>query len=481
MPAKIPFFDSSASLQQKWRESASSGRLTAQLYVFILLIAVGLLRHYLFPSSKTSQDGTFGSAHAPHFDGAKDETLGEIDEIFIYPIKSCAGVSVGEATLTGQGFDLDRRWMVVKASKEGGKLDKISLREEPRLTLIQPVIDEGANRLRLKLTDVGEKEEKAKRTGRDLGESETVLRPSEAELKSWKQVPTVEMYGDYADGRVAALPSGSRGKLSPSEWISEFLGYPVHILHFDTTSSVARKAFPIFKPPTDATSWSVRDRTELHRSRGIEFQDEYPLLVASHESLLYVRSQLSSALSSSDNDGRGGRAIAGLDSTKWSDANALSMARFRPNIVFKGTGPAFSEDSWERIWILPRSNETEKDNTEGAKAMLQLVARCQRCLLTAVDPITAEKDPSVPLKLLNRSRMRVKKVEGVEGGNGRAGPCFGMYAVPLPLSREGRGESEGEKEGEGVKYGALKKGDAIRVRWRPFELDDEPERRRTAQ
>lgn len=249
----------------------------------------------------------------------------------------------------------------------------------------------------------------------------------------------------------------------------------MHILHFDTTSSVARKAFPIFKPPTDATSWSTRDTTELHRSRGIEFQDEYPLLVASHESLLYVRSQLSSALSSSDNDGRGGRAITGLDSTKWSDANALSMARFRPNIVFKGTGAAFGEDSWERIWILPRKNETEKDSTEGAMAMLQLVARCQRCLLTAVDPITAEKDPSVPLKLLNRSRMRIKKVQGVEGGNGRAGPCFGMYAVPLPLSRVGNGE------GEGVKYGALKKGDAIRVRWRPFELDDEPERQRTAQ
>ncbi len=102
--------------------------------------------------------------------------------------------------------------------------------------------------------------------------------------------------------------------------------------------------------------------------------------------------------------------------------------------------------------------------------MLQLVARCQRCLLTAVDPLTAEKDPSVPLKLLNRSRMRVKKTEGIEGGNGRAGPCFGMYAIPLPL------RVEGEDEGKGELYGGLKRAIKLRVRWRPFELDDEPDR-----
>ncbi|KAJ9476802.1 MOSC domain-containing protein [Pseudozyma hubeiensis] len=278
----------------------------------------------------------------------------------------------------------------------------------------------------------------------------------------------MEMYGDYADGRVAALPDGSDCKSTPSEWLSRFLGYPALLLHFDTTSSTTRDAFPIFKPPTDSSLWSTNDRSELHRKRGIEFQDEYPLLVASQESLDFVRSQLFSALASSDSDGRGGRRITGIDATKWSSPEALNMARFRPNIVIKGNGelPAFSEDSWERIWILPNSSQESS-----VKAILQLVARCQRCLLTAVDPISAEKDPSVPLKLLNRSRMRIKKVAGVEGGNGRAGPCFGMYAIPLPL---------GDSDGEG-RYGGFVKGDAIRVRWRPFETDDEPDRQRAAQ
>lgn len=447
MPAKIPFFEASESLQQRWRESTASPRVTAQVYVFALLIAIGLFRHYLAPRS--SPDHTFGSAAATDAPGAKDETIAEVAEIFIYPIKSCAGSSVSHAQLTQQGFDLDRRWMVVRLRE--GKVEKMSLKEEPRLTLIQPSIDEAHNRLSIKLTKEGEKVHK----GTKLGETETVLRPTAEELRKWKEVPRVEMYGDLADGRVAALPDSSGRKLSPSEWISEFLGYAVLLIHFDTTSRTARAAFPIFKPPTDSASWSSHDRGELYRERGIEFQDEYPLLIATQESLSLVRNQLTSALSP---NGTEGRPIAGIDATKWADSSALSIARFRPNIVLRSSpGEAFapfSEDSWERIWILPNGRSR-------SKAVLQLVARCQRCLLTAVDPITAEKDASVPLKLLNRSRMRVKKTAS-EGGNGRAGPCFGMYAIPLPLDTSA--------------YGELSTGDSVKVRWRPFSTDDEPDR-----
>ncbi|KAJ1031716.1 hypothetical protein NDA13_002105 [Ustilago tritici] len=49
MPAKIPFFQPSDSLKQKWLEATNPTRISAQLYVFSLLIAIGLLRHYLSP------------------------------------------------------------------------------------------------------------------------------------------------------------------------------------------------------------------------------------------------------------------------------------------------------------------------------------------------------------------------------------------------------------------------------------------------
>jgi uncharacterized protein YcbX len=56
-----------------------------------------------------------------------------IARLFVYPIKSCAGVELQEAVLTPTGLDLDRAWMVVD---ERGEF--VTQRELPRMALIQP-------------------------------------------------------------------------------------------------------------------------------------------------------------------------------------------------------------------------------------------------------------------------------------------------------------------------------------------------------
>jgi len=56
-----------------------------------------------------------------------------IAQLFVYPIKSCAGVAVQEALLTETGLDLDRAWMLV--DRDG---DFVSQRELPRMALVQP-------------------------------------------------------------------------------------------------------------------------------------------------------------------------------------------------------------------------------------------------------------------------------------------------------------------------------------------------------
>jgi uncharacterized protein YcbX len=56
-----------------------------------------------------------------------------IAQLFVYPVKSCAGVALQSAVLTDTGLDLDRAWMVVDG--EGGF---VSQRELPRMALIQP-------------------------------------------------------------------------------------------------------------------------------------------------------------------------------------------------------------------------------------------------------------------------------------------------------------------------------------------------------
>ena len=60
-----------------------------------------------------------------------------LSELILYPIKSCAGMSVREATLTSAGLSVDavydREWMVVD---EAGQF--LSQREHPRMALISP-------------------------------------------------------------------------------------------------------------------------------------------------------------------------------------------------------------------------------------------------------------------------------------------------------------------------------------------------------
>ena len=56
-----------------------------------------------------------------------------IARLFVYPVKSCAGVEVQEAVLTDMGLDLDRAWMVVDSDGEF-----VSQRELPRMALVKP-------------------------------------------------------------------------------------------------------------------------------------------------------------------------------------------------------------------------------------------------------------------------------------------------------------------------------------------------------
>ena len=55
-----------------------------------------------------------------------------ISELFIYPVKSLAGISVNNTSLTDRGFQYDRRWMLVDDNNKF-----ISQREIPEMALLQ--------------------------------------------------------------------------------------------------------------------------------------------------------------------------------------------------------------------------------------------------------------------------------------------------------------------------------------------------------
>ena len=59
-----------------------------------------------------------------------------ISELFVYPIKSCAGIALNEARVLSTGLEYDRRWMAVDSN--GAMLTQ---RAYPRMALIRVEID----------------------------------------------------------------------------------------------------------------------------------------------------------------------------------------------------------------------------------------------------------------------------------------------------------------------------------------------------
>lgn len=62
----------------------------------------------------------------------------KIAELFVYPVKSCAGVSVDEVAIVPTGFEFDRNWMVIDDS---GTF--VTQREYPKLALVKPQFANG--------------------------------------------------------------------------------------------------------------------------------------------------------------------------------------------------------------------------------------------------------------------------------------------------------------------------------------------------
>ena len=113
-------------------------------------------------------------------------------------------------------------------------------------------------------------------------------------------------------------------------------------------------------------AWLGESQRQLRwdHDRRVTFADAAPLLAISHASLEDLSQRV---------------------------GQALSMRRFRPNLVLAGL-EAFEEDRWRRF----RVGKVEFQNLDG----------CSRCEFTTIDPETAERHPlGEPVKTLERYRQ----------------------------------------------------------------------------
>lgn len=165
-----------------------------------------------------------------------------ISALWVYPVKSCAGVPVPEAILTETGLEFDRAWMVVD---EQGEF--VTQRELPRMALIRP---------QLKTQDM-------------------VLRAPgmlalHIALDQVQEPVRVRVWDDdvkaYDMGPIAA------------QWFSDFLGEKLRLVRFDPEE---------------------KRRSSARWTGGVEalnqFSDGYPLLVLSEASLAGLNDKLQAA------------------------------------------------------------------------------------------------------------------------------------------------------------------------------------------
>jgi len=172
----------------------------------------------------------------------ESDLTARIARLFVYPVKSCAGIELNEAVLTETGLDLDRAWMVV--DEEG---EFVTQRELPRMALVRP----------------------------QLKHSEVVLR-APGMLALHLQIDAVEapMKVRVWDDVVPAFDMGDVA----AQWFSDFLGRRLRLVRFDPEH---------------------RRLANMQWTKGVEapnqFSDGYPLLVASEASLTLLNEKLAAA------------------------------------------------------------------------------------------------------------------------------------------------------------------------------------------
>jgi uncharacterized protein YcbX len=153
-------------------------------------------------------------------------------------------------------------------------------------------------------------------------------------------------------------------------WFSELLGAELRLVRHDDPER--RQADPEYAGPGVPVSLA----------------DGFPLLVTTLDSLRRLNE-----LIAADHPGDPVRGAA------------LPMARFRPNLVLDGTG-AWAEDDWHRIRV--------------GGVVFRVVKPCGRCVVTTIDPATAERRGPEPLKALARHHRFADKL------------VFGQNLVPEP-------------------------------------------------
>ncbi|XVF34498.1 hypothetical protein REPUB_Repub18cG0063700 [Reevesia pubescens] len=190
---------------------------------------------------KTSSSSSSSSSTEAAAAAAADA---KISSIFIYPIKSCRGISVPHAPLTPTGFRWDRQWLVVNQKGRA-----YTQRVEPKLALVEVDLPNEAFSEGWEPTKTSYMVIKA--PGMDL-------------LKvSLSKVPQIADGVSVWEWSGSALDEGDEA----SKWFTNYLGKPSRLVRFNAASET-RPVDPVYA-----------------QGHIVMFSDQYPFMLISQESL----------------------------------------------------------------------------------------------------------------------------------------------------------------------------------------------------
>lgn len=306
----------------------------------------------------------------------------EVVSLRVYPIKSCRGFEVSRTTLRMHGLDLDRRWMFVDAETNGF----LTIRQIPEMTLINTGLSPDGEFLEISIADAAVVDDNV-----DIDKKKVIRIPAYPTpdwLAAHATLERVRIWDIETDGYLY----NDGPEVEVNEFFSAFLRRAVRL---------------VYKGPTPRVLRGNADPRLLGRTQHTFFPDVLPLLIASEASLAELNARL-----------------------ERKGADPITVERFRPNIVVRGTQP-WAEDRWKLVRFTssspPSSDSDDTSSSSKPKSKKQpldvdIVARCARCQVPNVDPATAHKHRHEPWDTL----MSYRRVDaGI-----RFKPCFGMLGVP---------------------------------------------------
>jgi uncharacterized protein YcbX len=360
-------------------------------------------------------------------------------QLYIYPIKSLAPLSLPRARLRRDGLEHDRRFMLLKVLPDG-RYKNIQITFFPECALFHQQLDFSQD------TD--------KTTGNgDGGEivvtyhvpSPPIFVPEAPEQRTALRIPLNPDLGgrDVIDVSIGGSPTAAyRMGGEYDRWFTACFGYEVALVYIgdqgrDVLAHKPSEHHLWRRPQQQRGGWLGSITSHIpgvgnggadgKQEEQLAFNDCAPFLVTSKASLRDVSKRLP-------------------------EGEEMDMRRFRPNIVVdERASPdaaetkeglrAWDEDFWAEVSVVRRGT--------GDAHRLALTANCGRCISINVDYETgrpSEGEPGSVLKKLMADRR-------VDKGN-KYTPIFGRYAFLAP------GQEGTEDGGNGVE---ITVGDEIHV------------------